>query len=279
MKNLFTDKNAPVAERDVYLGLLVTELFSFSIGHSTSQKNYYPASICIDYARYQNKYWKYFNTCLKRFHGYSKADLEGKKQEILLELIHEDIQDAIDGAVNLIEEKLEGINIEKNEFEYYSINLLSKSNKHAHSNLKDLFKRILSNSRYHDKCIHIPIIGNTRLSDFEKKVFAIAKAGLMVEALEHSHKRATQNDDNKFKFKKLVKNIAEACENSLINSKENKLKLKHKDLSLTDLTKIVVNSNEIIGKRLYLIDESGFHKAVEKHIKDNSDKYSIQNSN
>jgi len=279
MKNLFTTNNAAVAEKDVYLGLLVIEIFSYSIGHNLSQKYVYPASISIDYARYQNKYWKHFNTCLKRFNGHSKERLEGENRELWLELIYEEIQDAIEGAVSLIKEKLVGIDIEKSNFENYSINLLSKSNELSHPNLLVLFKRILSNSKHDGNHVYIPEIGETRLNDFEHRVYAIAKAGLMIEALEFTKKRAALNDKATYMFKKQVQNIEEACENSLINSKGNILKAKHKDKGIAGLAKVVVNNNEIIGNRLYLIDKSGYQKAVEKHIKDNSEKYSFQDSN
>jgi hypothetical protein len=295
-KNVFytrNDKNHSALERDVYLELLALELYSYEIVHYSKQKYKYPASICIEFVKYDNRYWEYLNTCLKRFNGYTKESLEGEKGEYLLEIINEEIQDAVIGAVELIkEEKLDGLNFDKNEFENYRINLLSDENKKAHPNLKNLFKEILSITReeniYVEKekdtgadqlYIYVPKIGDTRLSDFKNKVHAIAKAGLMLEAYKFSKKRATVNQENKYKFKKLVKNITEACENSLINSESGSIIKKHQNKRLAALAKVVVNNNEIIGNNLYLIDESGYQKAVEKHIKKNSDTIPYLDSN
>jgi len=285
------DKRHSVSEREVYLELLALELYSFDIAHKHKQKNVYLASICIEFVKYENRYWEYLNTCLKRFNGYTKESLKGEKGEQLLEIINEEIEDAINDAVELIkEEKLDGLNFVKNEFENYRINLLSDENEKAHPNLKNLFEEILSKTReeniYVEKetgtdqfYIYVPKIGSSRLKDFVYRVNAIAKAGLMLEAYEFSKKRATVNQENKYKFKKLVKNITEACENSLINSKSGSLIEKHQNKRLASLAKVVVNNNEIIGNNLYLIDKSGYKKAVERHIKKNSDKFPYLDSN
>jgi hypothetical protein len=286
------NKSSSAPERDVYLELLALEIYSYKIGHSFKQKLEYPASICIQYAKYENKYWKFFNTSLRRFDGYLKESWEGEKRNQILEIINNEIQDAIDDAYEKVTTIIDGLNFEKNEFDSYRINLLHRENEKAHPNLKNLFKEILSKTREENLYIgegeteninnlyfYVPKFGKTFLNGFHNKVLAIAKAGSMLEAFEFLKKRMALSIHDEYKFKKQVKNIVEACENSLINSKVNKLKSVHKNKSLAELAEVVVNNNEIIGNRLYLIDQSGFKKAVEKHIRDNSKKYSSQDSN
>lgn len=276
-RNLFTVDKEAVPEREVYLSLLAKEIHGYSRVHKQSEHLSYPPKICMQYLKYKDEYLKRFQTCLKRYKGMTIDDFSGPKREIIEELINDDIQNSIDEAVELISGDFEDFNYKSPKKKQLKINLYSDNNTHANSYVRGLHSNIVTSSIDLSEVIITPKLKKTRIDKFEDKVKAIGKSGLKRVALKFAEKRALM-DGEKYKFKKLVSEISEACEDYFLNSKTGKPESNLSSTKNADLAKKIINNYEILENNNYLIDVSGYKKAVEMHITQNFEKYSISNS-
>lgn len=275
-KNLFTVDKYAVSEREIYLSLLAVEIYGNKSRYGKKRLTY-PTRISIEYLKYKERYLKYLQTCLRKFHNKNVDDFTKPKSEFIEELIDQDIQKSIDDAVELISVDFEDFDFKSPKGKHLKINLFIDDNQLANSYVRGLHSNMVAASKNQSEILFTPKFGKTRINDFEKRVEAIGQAGLMREALEFAEKRALM-DGEKYRFKKLVSGISEACKDNFLNSKTGEPKRDLRKEKIADLAKEIINGYEIIGKNNYLIDESQYKKAVEGHIKAKMEKYSKNTS-
>ena len=270
--HMFTvgEKVKSIPQNDVYLSLIADELHSYGIAHAVSDERL-PVELAINYLKFEDRYWKELQTCLRTFNNTTKEKFlnTGKEEyadtsvyeNILNEECDKDILIAISKAETYIRENIFKENDAKQEKRELIFHASRERNPNVHPNIIKLLQKrsLLTNKDI--STVNVADLKKTVINNLVIRIRDIGKKALMKEALIFAKKRALLDKDGKYKFRKLVHSISD-----IYDDLKDSLPKDRKELDKTKFINHAANNYEIIDNSTYLLNHTKYKSAIREHF-------------